>query len=97
MPGLGTPVRTRGSATRHPSAQLFRARGGCTVRPMNSAFDHLPGGLKLAIDLTSLATLVGTLASILPTMASALTVIWMTIRICQEPLVKGWFRRRTPR
>lgn len=61
---------------------------------MSNAFDHLPAGLKFAIDLTSLATLVGTLASILPTIASALTVVWMVIRICQEPLVKGWFRRR---
>jgi hypothetical protein len=64
---------------------------------MDNAFASLPHGVKWVVDLTSVAALVGSLASILPPIASALTVICMTIRICESPMVRAWLRRRKER
>lgn len=58
-----------------------------------AAFTTLPHGLKWVIDLTSVVALLGSLASVLPPIASALTVVAMTIRICESATVRGWMRR----
>lgn len=64
---------------------------------MDNAFASLPHGFKWVIDLTSVAALLGSLASILPPIASALTVVCMTIRILESATVRGWLRRRKDR
>ena len=48
---------------------------------MSHPLDHVPDGAKYAIDTLSFATALGTLAQVLPALASLLTIIWMTIRI----------------
>lgn len=54
---------------------------------LSDHFHHLPEGVKLAGDVLSIATLLGWLASILPHAATALTVIWMFIRIWETKTV----------
>lgn len=57
---------------------------------MNDPFNHLPEGVKHAMDFASVATVIGTLASWLPSAAALLTVIWTAIRILETKTVRGW-------
>lgn len=61
---------------------------------MRNAFDAIPVGLKHAIDLTSVLTLVGSLVSVLPALASILTIVWTVIRIYETPTVQRFLERR---
>lgn len=60
---------------------------------MKFHIDLLPEGLKAWLDALSLGALVGSLASLLPTISSLLTFIWMAIRVYEtdtvQRLVKG--------
>jgi hypothetical protein len=60
---------------------------------MNDPFEHLPEGVKHAMDLVSVLTVVGTLASWLPEIAALFTIIWTAIRIIETKTVRGWFGR----
>lgn len=51
------------------------------------AFHHLPEGAKLAGDVLSIATLLGSLASLLPHVAAVLTITWTLIRIWETKTV----------
>lgn len=57
-------------------------------------FDTLPEGLKHAIDAISITALLGTLVSLLPAVASLLTIVWTVIRIYETPTVQRILRRR---
>lgn len=51
-------------------------------------FDHLPDSLKHLFDATSIITLLGTLASVLPAVATVLTIMWTSIRIYETRTVQ---------
>lgn len=57
---------------------------------MNDPFEHLPEGVKQSMDLASIATVIGTLASWLPSAAALLTLVWTAIRIFETKTVRGW-------
>lgn len=64
---------------------------------MKDYFDALPAGLKHAIDLTSFVALLGSLMSVLPALASLLTIIWTVIRIFETPTVQAFIASRRAR
>lgn len=55
---------------------------------MRNMFEIMPDGAKHAIDLISIISLLGALVSILPKIATVLTIIWTLLRIWQEPIVQ---------
>ena len=55
---------------------------------MSDPFHDLPETAKIAGDVLSLATLLGSLASILPAVAAVLTIIWTCIRIYETDTVQ---------
>lgn len=59
-------------------------------------WDDVPDGLKHVIDLISITTLLGSLISVLPAVASGLTIIWTVIRIYETKTVQGWLGRKPP-
>ena len=46
---------------------------------------------KHAVDALSVATVVGTLAEILPAVAALFSLIWSIIRIAETDTVRRWF------
>lgn len=60
---------------------------------MGSTMDmHDP--TKTAMDGLSIATVVGTLAGLLPAIAALVTIIWTGIRIFETNTVRGWLGKR---
>ena len=59
-------------------------------------WDDVPDGLKHFVDLISITTLLGSLISVLPAVASGLTIVWTAIRIYETRTVQGWLGR-TPK
>ena len=55
---------------------------------MNDPFHNLPETAKMAGDVLSIATLLGSLASILPAVAAILTIVWTAIRILETDTVQ---------
>lgn len=45
---------------------------------------------KQAVDALSVATVIGTLAEILPAMAALFSIVWSVIRILETDTVRGW-------
>lgn len=45
---------------------------------------------KHAVDAISVATVVGTLANILPAIAAVFTIVWTSIRIYETNTVQKW-------
>lgn len=56
-----------------------------TIRDL---WEHVPEGLKHIADALSIATLLGSLVSMLPAAASVLTIIWTAIRIYETATVQ---------
>lgn len=56
----------------------------------------LPESAKYGIDGLSVVTTVATWAQLLPTVATALTIVWVAIRIWETRTVQGWFGRKAP-
>ena len=52
--------------------------------------EHANEGVKVAGDLISLVTVLGTLAQILPAIAALLTIVWTCFRIYETKTVQGW-------
>lgn len=50
---------------------------------------------KQLIDIASLATVVGTLADMLPAIAAIFSIVWSAIRIWETDTVKGWTGRKS--
>jgi hypothetical protein len=46
---------------------------------------------KHAVDAISVATVIGTLAEILPAVAALFSLIWSIIRIAETDTVRRWF------
>lgn len=57
-------------------------------------FDHLPEGLKHLLDGASVITLLGSLASVLPSIATLLTILWSAIRIYETETVQRLVKRK---
>lgn len=55
---------------------------------MTDPFNNIPEGTRLAVDLLSLATLLGSLVNLLPAVAAVLTIIWTAIRIYETDTVQ---------
>lgn len=49
---------------------------------------------KTLVDTASVATVVGTLAGILPAMAALFTIVWTAIRIYESRTVQDFLKRR---
>ena len=58
--------------------------------------DHLPDGLRLLLDAISITALLGSLISLLPAIASVLTIVWTVIRIYETETVQRLVKRREP-
>lgn len=58
--------------------------------------EHANEGVKVAGDLISLVTVLGTLAQILPAIAALLTIVWTCFRIYETKTVQGWLGK-TPK
>lgn len=63
---------------------------------MLDPFKDLSEGAKAIGDLVSIATLLGSLASILPSIASGLTVIWLGIRIYESQTTQKLLGNKVP-
>lgn len=63
---------------------------------MRDPFHHLPEGMKAAGDILSIATMIGSLANILPHVAAILTIIWTLIRIYETDTMQRIFGRKKP-
>ena len=61
---------------------------------MRDVWEHLPDGLKHAVDALSIFTLLGSLVSMLPAVASVLTIIWTGIRIFETDSVQRLLGRK---
>jgi hypothetical protein len=61
---------------------------------MTDPFHDMPEGVRLAIDLLSVATLLGSLVSLLPAIAATLTIIWTAIRIYETDTVRNLLGRK---
>ena len=60
---------------------------------MRDLWEHLPEGIKQALDALSIVTLLGSLISMLPALASLLTIIWTGIRIFETATVQQMLGR----
>lgn len=58
--------------------------------------DHISDGIRHGIDALSIATLLGTLTSMLPSIAAIVTIVWTAIRIYETRTVQGWLGRKPP-
>ena len=52
------------------------------------------GAVKHIADGLSFGVLIGTLANILPSLASLMTFVWMCIRVWETETVQRWFGRK---
>jgi hypothetical protein len=60
---------------------------------MKDPFIHMDDAAKHVVDAISIATVLGTLADMLPSVAAAFTIIWTGIRIWETDTVKRWTGR----
>ena len=51
-------------------------------------------GAKIIGDAVSIATVVGTLAQVLPAIAALFTIIWTGFRIYETDTVQGWLGKK---
>lgn len=61
---------------------------------MKPSFTDLPDGLKHVLDATSIVALLGSLISVLPAVASVLTIVWTCIRIWETATVQALIGRK---
>lgn len=52
---------------------------------------------KHVIDALSVATVLGTLVEMLPSIAAVFTIVWTAIRIWETDTVRSWTGRRMPK
>lgn len=57
-------------------------------------FENMPDGLKHLLDATSIIALLGSLISVLPAVASLLTIVWTCIRIYETATVQTMLGRK---
>lgn len=59
--------------------------------------EHANEGIKVAGDVISVMTVLGTLAQILPAIAALLTIVWTCFRIYETKTVQGWLGKTKER
>lgn len=57
---------------------------------MSDPIQHTSEAAKHVVDALSVATVVGTLANMLPSLAALFSLIWSLIRIYETKTVRGW-------
>ena len=57
---------------------------------MKDPFINMNEATKHILDFASIATVLGTLADMLPAIAAVFTIVWTTIRIYETKTVQGW-------
>lgn len=60
---------------------------------MTKYFEHMDEPTKHLIDGVSVATVMGTLMSWLPSIAALFTIVWTAIRIYETKTVQGWLKK----
>jgi hypothetical protein len=60
------------------------------IKNFNEVSEHT----KHIIDGASIATVLGTLANILPAMAALFTIVWTAIRIYETKTVQSWLKKK---
>ena len=55
---------------------------------------HVDEGVKVIGDVVSIATVLGTLAQILPAIAALFTIVWTGFRIYETETVQGWLGKK---
>lgn len=60
------------------------------MKDAGAQLEHQEVG-KNVIDALSVATVLGTLADVLPSLAALLSIIWTALRIAETKTVRGWF------
>ena len=58
------------------------------------ATEHATEGVKTVTDVLSIATVIGTLAEVLPALAALFSIAWSIIRILETDTVKGWLGKK---
>lgn len=61
---------------------------------MKDPFDNLSGSVKHVVDALSVATVLGTLVDMLPSIAAIFTIVWTGIRIWETDTIRGLTGRR---
>ena len=51
---------------------------------------------KTVADVAAVATTVGTLAQVLPSLAALFTIVWTGFRIYETDTVQGWLNKKPP-
>lgn len=60
---------------------------------MRELWSVMSDDAKHLMDGVSVFTLLGTLAQMLPNIASLLTVVWLGLRIYESETVQGWLKK----
>lgn len=55
---------------------------------------HATEGVKQVTDVLSVATVVGTLAEVLPAIAALFTIVWTSFRIYETDTVQKWLGKK---
>lgn len=55
---------------------------------------HATEGVKQVTDVLSVATVIGTLAEILPAIAALFTIVWTSFRIYETDTVQKWLGKK---
>jgi hypothetical protein len=58
--------------------------------PMKDPFINMNEATKHILDFASIATVLGTLADMLPAIAAVFTIAWTAIRIYETKTFQGW-------
>jgi hypothetical protein len=58
------------------------------------ATEHATEGVKTVTDVLSIATVIGTLAQVLPAIAALFSIVWSIIRILETDTVRGWLGKK---
>tara|TARA_R110002126_G_scaffold219709_1_gene365107 strand:+ start:294 stop:479 length:186 start_codon:yes stop_codon:yes gene_type:complete len=61
---------------------------------MKDPLINMDDAAKHVVDVLSIATVIGTLADMLPSIAAAFTIVWTGIRIWETDTVKKWTGRK---
>ena len=61
---------------------------------MKDVFHELSDNSKHLLDLASVATVLGTLVDMLPSVAALFTIVWTAIRIYETNTVQGWLGKK---
>lgn len=58
------------------------------------ATEHATEGIKTVTDVLSIATVIGTLAQVLPAIAALFTIVWTGFRIYELDTIQKWLGKK---